>query len=172
MKKNFFPVLFLTIFVLLTTGCKEEQCKSFVPADKEISWTDYNTVSSLWDYFGCYAETARMHEGDTLKVVGYVVPGYQGIAVPFDDSPQRLLKEGLSIGDYYDIPRNKQNTFLLVFCPMDSNMVNKFQGYQYGQLVYVTAIHMGRIISYLGHCCDGLRLRPIEIKRMEGESGL
>lgn len=49
----------------------------FIPQEKEVSWTDYNSVEQLYSFFHCHPMAAIIHNGDTLKVSGYlsVLPG-------------------------------------------------------------------------------------------------
>ena len=178
MKRMCSILMFLFTVCLLVIGCqKKEACTLYAPIGKEISWTGYNTVSAVWNYFGCYQETAKEHYGDTMKVVGYIIPGTKGIVGPFDYE-SHITSDGLFIhlemGDYYDIPCNKQHLVILngYFGDNTSNdiaIMSKFREYQYGQKVYATLIILGR--STDTGCCDYLVCRPIEIEiiKMEEE---
>lgn len=171
MKKILKAIFFVTIVGMTLTGCnKKEVCKSYALDDKEISWTDYNTVGEVNAYFECYKETVRMHLGDTMKVVGYLVPGSLGITGPFNYE-SILSGNGyvdLRMGDYYEIPCNKQG---LVFLRGNLNENNPdyvsdlsmFQDYQWGQKIYATVIILWRSINS-EYCCDYLVCRPIEIE--------
>lgn len=77
MKKPRFLIPLLPLLVLLA-GCKEKPtgCVEYAPADVSISWTDYNSVADVVGYFHCHKKTAERHEGDTLKVKGFVCKDY------------------------------------------------------------------------------------------------
>ncbi len=169
MNKNTCLSVLLYTLCLSLVGCsgKEPQCKHNASVEDEISWTDYNTIGAMWNYFGCYDKTAREHYGDTVKVVGYIVPGSQGITGPFDYDSTRILHYGLDLGDQYDIANNKQKVFALSFYQSET-LIPMLTDYQYGQLVYATVIIKGRTRD--GFCCSGLALRPIELKIMEKEN--
>lgn len=58
---------------LLAAGCGNRlfmNCAEFAPADKEISWTEYNSASACADYFDCYSGTISRHSGDTILIKG------------------------------------------------------------------------------------------------------
>lgn len=178
MKRMCLTLMLFFAASIVVVGCqKKKECLSFAPSEKEISWTDYNTVGEVWDYFGCYQETAKEHYRDTMKVVGYIIPGTKGIVGPFDYE-SHITSDGLSIhlgmGDYYDIPCNKQHLVILYGylgdnMSNDSAIMSKFREYQYGQKVYATLIILSR--STDTGCCDYLVCRPIEIEiiKMEAE---
>lgn len=60
--------------VLLLVSCdKSVTCKyePFAPAGAEISWTGYNSVSDLINYFHGHDSTLLQHDKDTIRVYGY-----------------------------------------------------------------------------------------------------
>lgn len=70
----FAPVLFL--------GCKENPNNEYVPCEEmyspegtTISWTEYNDVATFRDYFYCHPATIKEHEGDTIKIKGWLYYG-------------------------------------------------------------------------------------------------
>lgn len=69
-------LLFLAATVLLLVlGCKKPRyCEHVSPyAPFEISWTDYNTLDSVREYFKCHDSTWMLHYNDSVKVKGYFV---------------------------------------------------------------------------------------------------
>ena len=73
MKKK--HILLVVILCLLYVSCsKNTDCKyREAPKEKEISWTDYNTVNAINDYLRCYQATRERLLGDTLAVMGYSI---------------------------------------------------------------------------------------------------
>ena len=71
--KTKFLIPLLPLLVLLA-GCKEKPsgCVEYAPADANISWTDYNSVSNVVKYFRCHENTLNQHLGDTLMLIGYL----------------------------------------------------------------------------------------------------
>ena len=61
--------LWLQSCVGICTPCDNNQ---YAPADAEISWTSYNSISKVLDYFGGYALTTLQHKNDTVLVSGYL----------------------------------------------------------------------------------------------------
>ncbi len=174
MKSKTITFLLLAATSLTMSGCAEEVCKLYAPADKEISWTDYNTVTEVNDYFECYQETYRMHIGDTMKVMGYLIPGTWGVSVPFNYDSQ-ITADGevisLSLGDYVDVPHNEQGLVILSgylgeYGPNDVEIFSKFRDYQWGQKVYATVIIVSRSVDP-NYCCDYLVCKPIEAEIVE-----
>lgn len=179
MKRMCLTLMLFFAASIVVVGCqKKKECLSFAPSEKEISWTDYNTVGEVWDYFGCYSETAAMHYGDTMKVMGYIVPGTLGIVDSFNYESNIIPTGGsslyLDMGDYWDVPNNKQHVLFLYGNLGDSESNNaevmaKFEDYQWGQKVYATVVIMSRAVDEF--CCDSPVLKPIEVEigNKEGE---
>lgn len=65
-------IIFAEAILLLScekpTGCNYEP---FAPDEAEISWTDYNSVTDLKNYFQGHDSTLLQHEKDTIKAYGY-----------------------------------------------------------------------------------------------------
>ncbi len=76
MKTKIILVAFTLIMVM---GCrKPNQCDSVSPyAPFEISWTDYNSLDSVREYFDCHDSMMFWHYHDSVKVKGYFVHGYR-----------------------------------------------------------------------------------------------
>lgn len=78
-------LLFVFIFCLLVAGCnKSKQCEEYAPAGTSVSWTDYNSVNRLMEYFRCHPATLRENAGKKIKICGYSTMTYS-----------ELLEEGL-----------------------------------------------------------------------------
>ena len=68
--------IILAASILLTIcGCKKpNQCEQVsLYAPFEISWTDYNCLDSVREYFNCHDSTLFLHHNDTVLVKGYFV---------------------------------------------------------------------------------------------------
>lgn len=76
---------------LLAMGCKEkeEACNYYAPDNLNVSWTDYNDVVTYWKYFTCHKGTILDHQGDTIRVKGYIFYGGEEDGIHW--SPARLL---------------------------------------------------------------------------------
>ena len=57
-------------------GCKffPIHCDGYAPEEIYVSWTDYNSVDAIANYFR-YVNTCRQHERDTVRLYGYIL-GY------------------------------------------------------------------------------------------------
>ena len=68
-------LLFVASILLIVCGCKKaKQCEHGSPyAPFELSWTDYNSLDSVREYFNCHDSTLILHHHDTVMVKGYVV---------------------------------------------------------------------------------------------------
>lgn len=56
-------------------GCeKAPQCNNshWAPLGINISWSDYNSVEEVVEYFNCHDSTLKVNEGYMLKVYGYI----------------------------------------------------------------------------------------------------
>ena len=58
--------------MLLIQGCGKTKCDGYAPEGTEISWTAYNTVEQVHDYFS-YLNTSNQHKADTVMMWGYVI---------------------------------------------------------------------------------------------------
>ncbi len=165
--------LFFLAICFLVNGCrKKENCQDYAPNELSISWTDYNSVSALCNYFGCHKKTAIQHYGDTLKVMGYIIPGSLGIRGHFDFESH--ISSGnivyLSMGDVYNQPSNKEYHLTLMgtigaTTQDGDSIIDKFRNYDYGQKVYATVVLKGRAETYQeGICCENVLCVPIEVK--------
>lgn len=64
-------VLILTICCIFLYSCNSK-CDGYAPDDIQISWSDYNTVRTVDNYFA-YPKTAALHKNDTVRVCGYIL---------------------------------------------------------------------------------------------------
>ncbi len=71
MKKNIF-IVFAVVCVMASCD-RRSQCILFVPDDSQLSWTEYNTVAEYYDFFQCHPMAAKIHNGDTIRVCGWIV---------------------------------------------------------------------------------------------------
>ncbi len=92
MKKTL-AVILSAIIGLMVVGCKEGKCDLLEATDGEVlpdecydcqwhalesaslSATDYNTVRQARDCFVCHRETLKEHDGDTIKLGGWLYWG-------------------------------------------------------------------------------------------------
>jgi hypothetical protein len=72
--------------VLLFAGCHKNEggCKhpspDYPPNGVEVSWTSYNTVKQLKDYFNCHKMAIMNHFYDTIMLTGYAYyPDYSNL---------------------------------------------------------------------------------------------
>lgn len=56
---------------LMLAGCGNK-CDGYAPKGTEISWTGYNSVDAVSEYFS-YVNTSREHQYDTVRVFGYAL---------------------------------------------------------------------------------------------------
>ena len=84
--------------MLLIQGCGKTECDGYAPEGTEISWTAYNTVKQVHDYFS-YLNTSNQHRTDTVMMWGYVIG---------KDDTNYFRSE-------YESARAEHNYFLLVF---------------------------------------------------------
>ena len=83
MKKNrILPFLFaVTLFV----GCKKMNgeyppCEEmYAPEGLSVSWNEYNDVATFCNYFNCHPATIEEHQGDTIRVTGWLYYGEPGV---------------------------------------------------------------------------------------------
>lgn len=68
-------ILFIAVasLCLVLSGCsdKRDKCEEYAPADVTVSWTDYNTVEQVTEYFSCHSGTLKSHQGDTIRICGH-----------------------------------------------------------------------------------------------------
>ncbi len=89
-------IVIATVAAMTLTGCGETViepiCYPWAPEGCTISRTDYNSPAEIFEYFHEHDSTRRMHDGDTLKIWGWVY--YHGPEEPifeadFSSSPLR-----------------------------------------------------------------------------------
>lgn len=161
--KKALTMILSAIIGLMEIGCKEEKCEPYASDDLEISWTDYNTVKQVWDYFGCHEETCWMHTGDTFKVMGYPLR-YAAQTGPFEyDSNARSF--GFFFGDNWKKPHNQQTAVMII--DGDSSVMSCFRDYSWGRKVYFTVTGLMFGGDY-GCCWPPHVIEVIDVK-FEGE---
>lgn len=79
--KQLIPLVLLPFMMF---SCKEKLCDTpcespYAPETASISWTDYNSVRTILDYFHCHPSTIKEHAGDTIKVKGWLYYGEPGV---------------------------------------------------------------------------------------------
>lgn len=62
-------ILMICCFFLYNCGSK---CDGYAPENVKISWTEYNTVRTVNNYFK-YRKTAALHKNDTVLICGYIL---------------------------------------------------------------------------------------------------
>lgn len=68
-------IVALILAALFVAGCgKSSQCNNshWTPSGIDISWTDYNSVEKVVEYFNCHDSTIMVNKGKELKVYGYI----------------------------------------------------------------------------------------------------
>ena len=61
-----------TILASCGRGPIDALCEEYAPDGTEISWTEYNTPDAVTKYFRCHKKTIEEHEGDTVRVCGWI----------------------------------------------------------------------------------------------------
>lgn len=62
---------------MTSCGCDEKtptKYDPYTPEQYSISWTEFNPLSKFEEYFYYHDSTTAMHDGDTIKVYGYIYP--------------------------------------------------------------------------------------------------
>ena len=129
--------IFLAGLLLLAAGCADEKCERFASQSREISWTDYNSVKEVCDYFECYSGTYERHIGDTFKVKGFALQ-YAGHIRPFEYDPSGRYF-GFFFGDNWKKPYNEQHCLII---DGDTSVMSCFRDYSFGQEAYLTVVLM------------------------------
>lgn len=62
-------ILMICCFFLYSCNSK---CDGYAPETVKISWTEYNTVRAVDNYFK-YPKTAALHKNDTVLICGYIL---------------------------------------------------------------------------------------------------
>lgn len=74
----------VTVIVCLTAGCTEKSTycncgdkynhleSPYTPPEYTISWTDFNSLRRVDEYFLYHDSTLRKHDGDTILLYGYI----------------------------------------------------------------------------------------------------
>ena len=68
-------IVALILAALFVAGCgKDSQCNNshWTPSGIGISWSDYNSVEKVVEYFNCHDSTLMVNKGKELKVYGYI----------------------------------------------------------------------------------------------------
>lgn len=160
----------------MATGCKENQCGDFAADWREISWTDYNTIDEVFDYFYCHPETAKMHIGDTFSFSGYILPESKDPNIEFDfDSVKNLHDERGYVefclgADYTKMMYEQRIMFLYVYAT-DTNLLSSLEDYYYGKLLYMKVEFVSRETFDGDQCCCPLVLNALEFETKEEEEG-
>lgn len=97
-------LLFVFIFCLMMAGCnKTKQCEEYAPAWASVSWTDYNTVKQVRDYFACHSATLNSHLGDTIKICGYCTSSVEDMMIDnmyLSQEPNKTAGELINVSLY------------------------------------------------------------------------
>ncbi len=150
----------LAVACLMAAGCKEEQCEPYAPQGKEVSWTDYNTLDAVRDYFYCHRKTAEMHYGDTLKIEGFVPLYPNNKDMPFNyGSTVHGSYSIVHIGAKADVESNKQYN---VIVQGDTSIMSCFRDYEFGQKVYMSVV-IRRWGLDEDVCCDMLKCDVVDV---------
>ena len=74
MKRIILMMAVLAVSLAVASCEKISHCLTgpYAPADALVSWTDYNSVEALVKYFDGHDSTLYQHQGDTIKVRGYL----------------------------------------------------------------------------------------------------
>ena len=58
---------------LMAVGCDNKECDTcYAASGATVSWTDYNSVSDLHEFFNGHDSTLMQHVGDTIRFCGWV----------------------------------------------------------------------------------------------------
>lgn len=147
----------LLVLPLLSVGCTEKPtgCVEYAPEDANISWTDYNSVSDVMNYFHCHKKTSALHNGDTLKIKGLVCKGY-----PEHWTPGYIIGADYSVLTLTDNPSQQETSHLhMINITLPEEISEQFRQNldEYMELEwYVTGIlHSAHDwLSPLSDCCS------------------
>lgn len=73
MKRTMFIIIVATVLSLSGCGPIDAFCENYAPEGTTISWTEYNNPEDVSKYFECHKQTIREHEGDTVRVCGWIL---------------------------------------------------------------------------------------------------
>lgn len=114
--KNTVTIILMVILLCLMTGClkngytcdcRAEYPQMYTPYTQDnftLSWTDFNDLHSVQEYFGYHDSTILEHKGDTIKLYGYI--GKNNIypvgnnAFQLHPKPQIAYPEPQQFGDF------------------------------------------------------------------------
>ena len=120
---------------LLISGCGTK-CDGYAPS--EISWTDYNTVEKVRNYFK-YKHTGEAHREDTVRICGYIIgngdTGYYRSKYENAEHSHICVDITDDSLDTYRLPRGGK--MFMCMCGLVDKM-EWLKDYQTGQKVYVT----------------------------------
>ena len=149
---------------LLMVGCKEERCEKYAPATVSISWTEYNPMVDVLDYFYCHPQTVEAHIGDTMKILGYFLRPAGQPELPF------AYVEGWTGGFFGanpDLTFNQQPSIIVEGSP---TLMSAFHEYRYGEMVFMTVVIKGK--SDIPGCCVPIICTVFEIETIEKKEKL
>lgn len=72
MKRTMLIIMVATAMLLSGCGPNDAFCENYAPEGTTISWTEYNKPEDVSKYFDCHKKTIREHEGDTVRVCGWI----------------------------------------------------------------------------------------------------
>lgn len=160
-------IIFIAAACLLAASCKEEQCEPYAPQGKEISWTEYNTVNDIIEYFRCHIEPIRAHYMDTIKVKGFVAPNMiSGVYDINEHWNHRNNDVTASLVHYPNKPISEQYRISLIG---DYSVMSLLENYHVGQEVLVT---MKIAFGFTEGCCWSIVGNVIEIKNATTEDAI
>lgn len=132
--KNLSLLLSAIALCLLSTGCIS-YCDGYAPSGISISWTGYNTVAEVEDYFRYY-NTGQMHATDTVLISGYLLHNndtayYRNLIDTSHEYIVLMMTDDPTSTNGHGIP-----TISLLG---DSISMRPLLGYKNGQMVYLKA---------------------------------
>lgn len=169
MNRNKLFFLLLSAASLFVAGCKEDKCKImddvdgtvlpdecydcqwYAPDSASLSATDYNTVTQARDFFTCHRETLKEHDGDTLKLVGWLYWGNAPEFIPEYMHGQEYASDMIYLTDREDHLGEHQ----IFSVKLSAELKERFRE-QYDELLgkkwYVSGILRG-LDFHTGGCC-------------------
>lgn len=150
MKNVRFLVVVGCICILLA-GCTKK-CDDYASNDAIISWTEYNSVQAMNDYFGCHSKTIDMHVGDTIRVCGYANRRY-------DD-----VRTGSGFVYLSDTENEDSPAITVEFLPSSADLSDMREVAKLDGMLYVVGtIHCFEFEGDAGCCSKDVTLWPINI---------
>ena len=144
-------IFIIVIACAMLTGCGKK-CDDYASNDAIISWTGYNSIQSMIDYFGCHPKTIKMHIGDTIRICGYANRRYDDVRV---GSPFVYLS---------DTESENSRVILVEFLPSSADLTSMSEMAKQDGKLYVTGtIHSFKFDGEIGCCSEEVTLWPIDI---------